>query len=291
MSGNNHAFGDEELFEYSQLIEGLPTIPSLQKPNSSDFPEEGKIDPEVEEVFNLLLKRVIIHPKINSSQKFNSRQQRANLWEKIAPTFWMQLSLIGAGFFFFAAILAKLINPRLIEPISIYFLIFFCFLAFFVFLWEIRWIGQSKSPKKEAEESFAKAKEEAVIYDWQLINEIVKTAKYNKKVLQYVETKLQAIIDKQQDNMKVLDKILPMGGIFIVAIGIYIFGDFLGLVSNTLSGNISRVSASLAVVSVVVSLIVLVFGLLFESRDNVKLSSYKMCVYLLKQAQLLEKNK
>ena len=86
MSGNNHAFGDEELFEYSQLIEGLPTIPSLQKPNSSDFPEEGKIDPEVEEVFNLLLKRVIIHPKINSSQKFNSRQQRANLWDCLLYT-------------------------------------------------------------------------------------------------------------------------------------------------------------------------------------------------------------
>jgi ABC-type multidrug transport system fused ATPase/permease subunit len=291
MTGNNHAFGEEELFEYSQLIEGLPKITSLENPNNSDFTEtEGKIDPEVEEVFNLLLKWVIIHPKADTSNPRLSRQP-SNLWEKIAPTFWMQLSLIGAVFFFFAAVVAKLINPILIEPVAIYFFIFFCFSLLFVLMWEIRWIRHSKSSKQEAEESFQKAIEEAVIYDWQTINDIVKVANYKKKVLQYIENKFQAIIEKQQDNMKVVDKFLPIGGIFIVAIGIYFFGVFLGLVSNTLSGNILIWSAKVAVLSAVVSVIVLVFGFIFDSRNKIKLSSYRNCVYLLKQAQLLEKTK
>jgi hypothetical protein len=92
----------------------------------------------------------------------------------------MQLSLIGYIFCVFAATLAKLIIP-VVAPAVTYFSLSLCFIIFFVLLWEIRWIGQVKIFEKEAESAFKKYRDNAVILDWQIINEIVETANYNKK--------------------------------------------------------------------------------------------------------------
>ena len=291
MTDNKNSFhngqSDYNHFIYNQLLEGLATISNFEDSNSK-FPEaEGKLDQEVEDVFNLLLERVIIQPKVTSIQRL-PRQEESNVWNNIVPTFLMQLSLIGYIFCFFAAILAKLIIP-VITPAATYFMLSICFLAFFALLWEIRWIRQFKSSEKEAEEDFEKDRDKAVTSDWQIINEIIETANYKKKVLQYVENKVGATIEKQQDRLKGLDKLLKLGAIFIVALGIIIFnpGYFQILANNVVSGNISAVSATLAVLLVVGSGIVLIYGFIFESRNQVKISSYKMCVYLLKQAQLV----
>lgn len=286
-SYDNGQLSDYSQFIYSQLLEGLATISNFED-SSSKFPEaEGKIDQEVEDVFNLLLVRVIIQPKGTSPQSLNSSQQKSNLLNKIAPTFLMQLSLIGSIFCFFAAILAKLISP-VIAPAATYMGLWFCFFGVFILLWEIRWFRQFKSSEK-VEEDFEKDKYQAVTSDWQIINEIIKTANYKKKVLQYVENKVGATIEQRQDKIKGLDKLLKIGAIFIVVVGIGIFNpSFVQiLVDNIFSGNILAVSATLAVLLVVGSGIVLIYGFIFESRDKVKISSYKMCLYLLKQAQLL----
>lgn len=292
MADNKYSFdngqSDYSQFIYSQLLEGLDTVSNIEKNSSSKFPEiEGKIDREVEDVFNLLLKTVITIPKVTSPKRF-SRQQASNIWNNIAPTFLIQLSLIGCIFCFFAAILSNLISP-VIAPVVTYFSLSFCFSAFFVLLWEIRWITQFKSSEKEVELNFQKYRDNAVTLDWQVINEIVETANYKKKVLQYVENKVEAIIEKQEDNLTGLDKFLKLVVIFIIIGGIAIFNPslFQILVNNILSGNISAVSATLAVLLVVGSGFVLIYGFIFESRNQVKISSYKMCLYLLQQAQLV----
>lgn len=298
MADNKYSFqngqSDYSQFIYSQLLEGLATISNLEKDSRSKFPEiEGKIDRQVEDVFNLLLKRIVVKPKsLTSPQKLNLGQQVSQIWNNIAQTFLMQLSLIGYIFCIFAAILAKLISP-VIAPALTYLLLSICFLAFFALLWEIRWLRQFKSSEKEAEEDFGKHRDKAITSDWQIINEIVETANYKKKVLQYVENKVGAIIEEQQDRLKGLDKLLKLGAIFLVVVCVGVFNPslFQILVDNILSGNISAVSATLAVLLVVGAGSVLIYGFIFESRDRVKISSYQMCLYLLKQAHLVVDSK
>lgn len=294
MTDNKHSFEESQLSEYSQLIysqllEGLATITNFDKDSSLKFPEiEGQIDQEVEDVFNLLLLRVFTLHKGTSLQKITLSQQVSKQWNNIAPTFLMQLTLIGYVFCILAAILAKLISP-LIAPAATYLLLGVCFLVFFALLWEIRWVRQFKSSEQEAKLDFQKYRDNAVTSEWEIINEIIETANYKKKVLQYVENKVQAVIEKQQERSKGLDKLLKLGTIFIVAGGIIILNPdyFQILVNNVVLGNISAVSASLAVLLVLGSGVVLIYGFIFESRDIVKISTYKMCLYLLKQAQLV----
>lgn len=292
MADNKYSFdngqSDYSQFIYSQLLEGLATISNIEKDSSSNFPEiEGKIDQEVEDVFNLLFKSVITIPKVTSPKRF-SRQQASNIWNNIAPTFLIQLSLIGCIFCLVAAILSKLISP-VVAPAVTYLTLSICFLAFFVLLWEIRWVRQFRSSEKEVELNFQKYRDNAVTLDWQVINEIVETANYKKKVLQYVENKVEAIIKKEEDNLTGLDKFLKLVVIFIIIGGIAILNPslFQILVNNILSGNISAVSATLAVLLVVGSGIVLIYGFIFESINKAEISTYKMCLYLLKQAQLV----
>ena len=73
MTDNKHSFEESQLSEYSQLIysqllEGLATISNFEKDSSSKFPEiEGKIDQEVEDVFNLFLERILLQPNAYST--------------------------------------------------------------------------------------------------------------------------------------------------------------------------------------------------------------------------------
>lgn len=274
---------------YSQLLEGLATISNLEKNSESKFPEiEGKIAQEVEDVFNLLLKRIITIPKVNSNTRF-SRQQASNIWNDITPTFLIKLSLIGCIFCLFAAILSKLISPVL-APAVTYLTLSICFLAFFMLLWEIRWIRQFNRAEKETKADFEKNRDQAITSDWKIINEIVETANYKKKVLQYVENKVEAIIEKEEDKLTKSDKFLKLVVIFIIVCGIAIFNPSLfQILVNNITGNISAVSATLAVLLVIGSGIVLIYGLIYESRNKVKISSYKMCLYLLKQALVVDR--
>lgn len=298
MSDNKYSFEENQLSENSQLthnqiLEGLAAITNFEKDSSSKFPEiEGQIDQEVEDVFNLLLLRIIALSNVSSLQRITLSQQVSKQWNNIAPTFLMQLSLIGYIFCILAAIVAKLISP-LIAPAATYLLLGFCFLVFFAFLWQIRWFRQFKSSEQEAKSDFQKYRDKAVTSDWEIITEIIETANYKKKVLQYVENKVQAIIEKEQERSKGLDKLLKVGAIFIIAVGIIILNPGYSqiLANNVVVGNISAVSASLAILWVLGSGIVIIYGFIFESRDIVKISTYKTCLYLLKQAQLVVDSK
>lgn len=298
MTDNKYSFdngqSDYSQFIYSQLLEGLATISNPEKDISSKFPDiEGKIDRQVEDVFNLLLKRVVVKPKsLTSPQKLNLGQQASNIWNYTAPTFLMQLCLIGGIFCGFAAVFSNLISP-VIAPVATYFWLSICFLGFFALLREIWWLRQFKNSEKEAESNFKKYRDNAVTLDWQVINEIIETANYKKKVLQYVENKVEAIIEKQQDHLNRLDKFLKSVTIFLIVVGIGLFNPslFQILANHILSGNISALSATLAVLLVVGSGIVLIYGFIFESINKAEISTYKMCLYLLKQAQLVVNSK
>jgi ABC-type Mn2+/Zn2+ transport system permease subunit len=86
-----------------------------------------------------------------------------------------------------------------------------------------------------------------------------------------------------------LDKFLKLVAIFIVvcAIGIFYPTYFQILANHILLGNISIVSASLAILLIVGSGIVLIYEFIFYSQNKIRISTYKMCLYLLKQAQLV----
>ncbi|MDV2995158.1 MAG: hypothetical protein N4J56_004812 [Chroococcidiopsis sp. SAG 2025] len=88
-------------FEDNQLIEELARNLNLATPEYSALPEAEKtLDRQaIEDVFNLLLRHIIFQPEIYVSiPKFSYRQRVTNLFDRLAPTIWMKLSIIGASF-------------------------------------------------------------------------------------------------------------------------------------------------------------------------------------------------
>lgn len=86
-------------FEDNQLIEELARNLNLATPEYSALPEAEKtIDRRaIEDVFNLLLRYIILKQEIYiSTSNLSNRQQITTIFDRLAPTIWMKLSIIGA---------------------------------------------------------------------------------------------------------------------------------------------------------------------------------------------------
>lgn len=208
----------------------------------------------------------------------------------------IKLSFIGAAFFLilaFAALLANSFynNFKLFitfKPLYIFIFIFFSVL--FVFLWEIRILGQSKSLYKNIEETFTKASDEAGGCDWQMVEDIIKKAKKQKQILLYNENKIKRLIEKRQDSSELIPSLIRISAISIIVISIYIFLPFNVVINNIFSRDIKVLSSVLALLSAVGAGIVLLFEFINTSNLEYEISKYKSCLYLLQQAQLLLNN-
>lgn len=290
MNNSKQPFDDGQLFEYSQLIEGLAAITSFKNSSYSTYSEvkEKLSKQEVEDIFDILLERVITAPQVdNLTTSLNSTQVSSSLWEAIAPNIWMKFSLIGLAFFLFAAILTAITNPTAILPIIIYLVICLCFMILFTLLWAIKWVEPFKNPLLETIKDFDKAKNEAILFELQIVDAIVEKAS-SRQELQYIKNKLQIEIDLCQDKMKLAYKFLRIGMIFVVALIIYNFVPFQVLISTIFSENVAALSAILSLISVVGAGIVLMLEFILDSMRQFKISRYKTCLYLLQQAQLLK---
>lgn len=288
MTDNNYPVEDGQLFDYSELIEGLARVTNIENSNYLELSDAQLNKQAIEDLFDLLLDLIIIQPStVRVIKKLHSSQKISSLWDAISPSLGMKCSLIGVTFFLCAAAVAALIKPIATIPILIYLLVCFCFLVLFVVLRSISEIKPFKNPEKELKADLKKARDESVLFDLPTVHKIVETAKYQQKALIYVENRLQVEIEKQQDSIKITYKFLRIGIVCIFAIVVYNFVPSQILLSTIFSGNTSVISAILTVSSSVVAGIVLILEFGLESRLKLKISSYKMCLYYLHQAQLL----
>ena len=288
MTGNNYSFDESQLFEYSELIEGLATVGDIEKSSYSEIGQTtGELNKQaIEDVFDLMLELIALQSQADDSIKRLNSRQLPSLWNSIAPTMGMKLSLIGLAFFLVAAVLAALITPTAILPVIIYLFICFCCLVVFVLLGAVR-VTELKSIEKEIKEDLNIAKNSTVLFDLPTTYKLIQKANYQPEVLQYVENKFKLDLERQQDNTKLANKYLRIGVICVFAIVVFNFVPVQILLNMIFSGNISVFSAFLTIASAVVAGLILVLEFLIDSRLKFKVSSYKMCLYYLKQAKLL----
>lgn len=290
MSDNNYSFDDSQLFEYNELIEGLATLRSIEESSYSEIAQTaGKLNKQaIEDVFDLMLELIALQSQANDAiKRFNSSQQISSLWDAVAPTMGMKLSLIGLAFFLFAAVLAALVTPTAILPVIIYLFICFCCLAVFVFLGAFRGIKFFKSIEQEIKKDLKTARNHTVLFDLPTTYKILQKASYQPEVLQYVENKIQLDLKRQQDRIKLANKFVRIGFICVFAIVTFNFVSVQILLNTIFSSNILVFSAFLNIASAVVAGGILISEFLIYSRQKFKVSSYKMCLYYLKQAKVL----
>jgi len=288
MTDNNYPLEDGQLFDYSELIEGLATVTNIEKSNYLELSDAPLNKQAIEDLFDLLLDLVLIQPStVRVIKKLHPSQKISSLWDAIAPTLRMKCSLIGVIFFLFAAVIAALLKPIATLPILIYLVICFCFLVLFVVLRSVNEIEPFKNQEKELKADLKKARDESVLFDLPMAHKIFETANYQPEVLRYVENRLQVEIEKQQDSIKLTYKFWRIGIVCIFAIVVYNFVSSQILLSTVFSGNTTVISAILTVSSSVVAGMVLILEFGIESRLKLKITSYKMCLYYLQQAQLL----
>lgn len=286
MTDSNYPLEDEQLFDYSELIEGLATVSSIEKSNYLDFSDPLNKQ-AVEDLFNLLLELILIQPQADDViKRWHPTNKISQLGNVIAPTLAMKCSLIGITFFLLAAVCAALIQPTAALPILIYLVICFGFLVLFVFLKSANEVKLFNNKEIDVAD-LKKARDEAILFDLPTVNKIIKTANYQPRVLKYVENKLQTDLEKHQDKIELNYKLLRIGYICIFAIVVYNFVPSQILLNTLFSGNTSVWEAILTVLSALVAGIILILEFSIESRMKFHLSSYKMCLYYLQQAQLL----
>lgn len=290
MSDRRYFFDDNQPFDYNEFIEELAETTSSRKHNRLGLSEaeEETFKQEIEGVFVLLLESLVTQSKAYEfTTKFNSHPQAANLWNVLAPTVWMQLCCVGCIFFLIAAIVTAIAHSEAKLPVIIYLAICICFLILFILMWAFRWIEPFKNLEQETEIDFRKAKDEAVLTDWQVVDAIVKKANYQPEVLQYVENKLQLELEKYQANIKTAYKCLRIGIILVVTLLIYNFLPLQALLQTVFVINVAALSGILALLSALAAGTILILEFILDSRQKYQASKYKTCLYYLKQAQLL----
>lgn len=289
MTDNNYSFDESQLFEYSELIEGLAKVGGIEKSSYCEIAQTtGKLNKQaIEDVFDLMLELIAIQSQADDSiKRFYSRQQMSLHWDALAPTLGMKLSLIGLAFFLVAAVLAALITPTAILPVIIYIFICFCCLVVFVLLGAVKESNFFKSREKEISD-FKTAKNHTVLFELPNTYKIIQKANYQLEVLQYVENKFQLDLEREQDNIKLANKFLRIGLICVLAIVVFNFILVQILLNPIFSSNVSVLSAFLTIASAVVAGGILMLEFLIDSRQKFKVSSYKMCLYYLRQAKVL----
>ena len=283
-------------FEDNQLIEELARNLNLSTPEYSTLPEAEKtIDRRaIEDVFNLLLRYIVLQQELYiSTPKLTYRQRATNVFEKIAPTIWMKLSIIGASFFILAAIVLGLLNSTATTPIRIYIYLFGFFSLLFAILWEIRWLSQLsihqviQNPREIARLDFEIAREQAAIYELDLVDRIIKTAKSSKLVIQYVENKIYSELEFQVQRVNLASKIIKIAAIFIILSFVYNFTPLQLLLNTILTSNLAILNSIVTVLAVLGAGVILFAEWIGDTLLQWKIISYKICLNLLKQARVL----
>lgn len=256
-----------------------------------------KDDQQVTNVFDLLLIKVIYDEK----SKKSPLTQPISGWSVIAPTSLTKLAVIGVGFFSILTYISSLSNTtiiiagQLIEAKTIYASIAACFLFFYEVLLIIRSSKQFKSLQKEFEEDFNKAKDEAKITDWQIVEDLIEQSNYKKEVLKYVNTKIIFLIEKRENRANATQKFAKIFAVLIVVMIIVIWFPSNLLTKLITSGDVRVWSGILALLSAAVAGVALIFELFLASTIEFQIIKLKRCLYLLEQAQLiindLENNK
>lgn len=283
-------------FEDNQLIEELARNLNLTRPEYPELPQADRtIDRKaIEDVFNLLLKCIILKQEMYIPTRKLTLQQRAtNTFDRIAPTIWMKLSTIGASFFILAAIVLGLVNPTATTPIRIYIYLFGFFGLLFAILWEIRWVRQLsiqqviQNPREIARLDFETAKAQALHYELDLIDRIIKTANSSKPVIQYVENKICSELEFQAQQANLVSKIIKIGAVFTILSFVYNFTPLQLLLSTIFTNNVAILNSIVTVLAVLGAGVILFAEWVDDTLLQWKMVSYKICLNLLKQAQLL----
>jgi hypothetical protein len=283
-------------FEDNQLIEELARNLNLATPEYPNLPAGArKIDKQaIENVFDLLLKRIILQREAyHPTTKLTARQRATNSFDKIAPTIGMKLSAIGAIFFILAAMILGLFNPTAIIPIRIYIYLFGCFGLLFTILWEVKCLRQIsiqqvfQNPQEIAQLAFSQAQKQAIEYEWSVVEEIVEAAQFSKETLQYVENKIQLELDIQAMHTSLFNQTLKILAIFIVLGFFYNFMPVQILLNTVLAGNVSILNSIITVLTVLGAALILFTEWSSDTLLQWKIISYKICLSVLRQAQLL----
>lgn len=283
-------------FEDNQLIEELARNLNLTTSEYSALPEAEKtIDRQaIENVFDLLLKRIVLQQEIYIfTPKLTNRQRVTNIFEKIAPTIWMKLSVIGAVFFILAAIILGLLNPTATTPIRIYIYLFGFFGLLFTILWEVRWLSQLSMQQRiqNAQEiarlDFEVTKEQATGFDFKLVDEAIETANYSKKVIQYVENKIRSELELQSQKASLAGKTVKVAASFIILSFVYNLTPVQILLNTALASNIVILNSIVTVLAVLGAGVILFAEWVENTFLQWKIMSYKICLNLLKQAQMV----
>ncbi|OWY68303.1 hypothetical protein B7486_26960 [cyanobacterium TDX16] len=283
-------------FEDNQLIEELARNLNLATPEYSALPEAEKtLDLRAsEDLFNLLLRHIIFQQEIYVSiPKFSYRQRVTNLFDRLSPTIWMKLSLMGASCFISAAISLGLFSPTATAPIRIYIYLFGFFGLLFAILWEVRWLRQLSvqqvihNPKEIACLDFEVARAQAIGYELDLVNRIIKTANFSKQVIQYVENKIHYELSFQTQQANLANKIIKLAAISIVLSLVYTSMPLQLLLNSILLNNLVILNSIVAVIAVLGAGVILFAEWVGDTVIQGKITSYKICENLLKQARVL----
>jgi hypothetical protein len=272
----------EEERRSEELSAYLDLSASIRKSLEQQTEQEHEIDrttistKAIRDVFNILLVRALL---LNSENP----QQKISFWNAIAPTLVMKLSVISSGFFLLAATLVAVITPQIATPIVIYSLLFVGFSGCFAIIWINLWTKIFRNSHQEAKKAIGSSRDEALLLDKQTIEIILERIGSKIEVLEFVENKIFADIDDLQDSRNLAYMLLKIASVFVVVIVTYSFIILQFVIGTALVANITLLTSILAVLVMLGVVIILVI----DSIVKMKMSKYKMCIYLLRQTQLV----
>ncbi|MGL4619648.1 MAG: hypothetical protein ACRCZS_11415, partial [Chroococcidiopsis sp.] len=203
---------------------------------------------------------------------------------------------IGASFFISAAVGLGLFSPTATAPIRIYIYLFGFFGLLFAILWEVRWLRQLSvqqvihNPKEIACLDFEVARAQAIGYELDLVNRIIKTANFSKQVIQYVENKIHSELSFQTQQANLANKIIKIAAIFLILSLVYTSMPLQLLLNSILLNNLAILNSIVAVIAVLGAGVILFAEWVGDTVIQGKITSYKVCENLLKQARVLLEN-
>jgi len=240
-----------------------------------------KNDQEIAQIYEILLKQVIENSKPKEAK-------HPNIWSKLAPNISSRIILAIALVSFIFVCVSALINSTIILKAML--TIFIILLFLFLLLYLIKELRSLKGIQKQIETNFKKIINQAETNDWSIVDQLIKAANFKKDILEVVKVKISSSIEEIKDRTEITYKFIKILSIFIIAIIIYgwIPSDLLLKIIN--STDIKLWTGILALLSALLTGIVLVWELHFALDFQVEINKLKKCLYLLEQAKLLIDN-
>lgn len=291
---------NEYLSENTELPEQSATNTKLEEPTSLNFSEIEIVSvQQVDNVFNVLFDKVIRsnQPANNDSDKLEIIQRKIEyFYTTTNKAFWLNLSITGCLFFMILALLTSLINNTTTIPKStillsyFYFSIGFCFFLLYLVLLIIKMvndIGPLKNSQEIVEEDFKKAGDTAKIGDWQIVKELIKSANFNKEILEYAKSKLNFLIQAREDNKNTTDNFIKVLASIIVITFIFVWNPYNILQEIITPNELKDLSVVLALISAIIATIVFIWQFSHTVQSQFEISKFKSCIYFLEQAELM----